>query len=116
MGMYDDVIINKENNLGLPVGNYQTKSLNLALDVYELLPDGKLVITKHFTGGRYWDSEEPKQYPAWCKGMNGMFTIYDNSTSYDVYIEDGIVIKTIKNGDECGGDIDFNDIEWVYEF
>ena len=106
MGMYDDVSVQEENSLGIKVGEYQTKSLNMALDSYEILPDGKLIITKHFTEGRYWNSNNhPNNYPAWCSGMNGMFTIYKESLQYDCYIENGIIVKVVENGDDVCGDI-----------
>ena len=53
MGMYDTVIIKEPvNNIDIKPGDYQTKSLNLALDTYYILPDGKFVLTEHFTEGR----------------------------------------------------------------
>lgn len=115
MGMYDTVVIDQNNGLNIKGGVYQTKSLNLALDTYYILSDGKLVLTEHFTGGRYWDSEEPKKYPAWCKGLKGCFEIHDGNNSFLLVVEDGIVIKTT-DSDEMYPDVDFNDIEWVYEF
>ena len=118
MGMYDDISVQEENSLGIKVGEYQTKSLNMALDCYEILPDGKLIITKHVTVGRYWNSSnEPYKYPAWCSGMKGMFTIYNTErTQYDCYIENGIIVRVVENGDDIGGDIEYDDITWEYNF
>ena len=36
MGMFDYVIIKEENELDIPIGEYQTKGLNCNLDTYEL--------------------------------------------------------------------------------
>lgn len=117
MGMFDYVSVQEENSLGIKVGEYQTKSLNMALDNYEILPDGKLIITKHFTEGRYWNSSnKPYKYPAWCNGMDGMFTIYKERLQYDCYIENGIIVRVIENGDDIGGDIEYDDITWEYNF
>lgn len=116
MGMYDTVIIKEPvNNIDIKPGNYQTKSLNLALDTYHILPDGKFVLTEHFTEGRYWDSELPKRYPAWCKGLTGIFEIHDGRNSFFLVIENGIVIKTTDDFENYS-EVDFNDIEWVYDF
>ena len=120
MAMYDDITV-QENSIGIKVGEYQTKSLNMALDCYKILPDGKLIITKHFTEGRYWDTEEPKQYPAWAKGANGVINIYGELSGpsvkdFNLYIEDGIVTKvTAYEYVESAKDIDFKEIKWEYE-
>lgn len=116
MGMYDTIEIKEPiNNIDIKPGYYQSKCLNLALDTYYILPDGKLVLIEHYTEGRYWDSELPKQYPAWCKGLTGGFEIHDGKNSYMLIVEDGIVTKTVDWDDEYP-EVDFNDVEWVYEF
>ena len=115
MGMYDTVILEQGNDFNIKSGPYQTKCLNLALDTFYVFSDGKLVLTEHYTEGRYWDSELPKQYPAWCKGLTGGFEIHDGINSFILIVEDGIVIKTVdRNADYP--EVDFNDVEWVYEF
>ncbi len=121
MGMFDDVIITEKNNFGLPIGCYQTKDLNSSLDVYDVLPDGKFIIRQHFTEGSYWYTEEPKQYPAWAKGANGVINIYGELSGpsvkdFNLYIEDGIVTKvTTYEYVESAKDIDFKEIKWEYE-
>ena len=115
MGMYDTVILEQGNDFNIKSGPYQTKCLNLALDTFYVFSDGKLVLTEHYTEGRYWDSELPKQYPAWCKGLTGGFEIHDGINSFILIVEDGIVIKTVdRNADYP--EVDFNDIDWMYEF
>ena len=42
MGMFDYVEV-KENKLGIPEGDYQTKALNCYLDSYEINSDCEIV-------------------------------------------------------------------------
>ena len=46
MGMYDSIAVNKEAVLrfNVPEGVYQTKQFNLALDVFEILEDGRIIL------------------------------------------------------------------------
>jgi len=121
MGMFDDVIVTKNNELGLPIGNYQTKDLNSGLDVYDVLPDGRFIIRQHFTEGRYWNTVEPEKYPAWAKGASGIINIYgqlsgENVQDFNLHIEDGIVVKVTKyEYVENAKDIDFKEIIWEYD-
>lgn len=116
MGLYDNIMVREKNSLGIEVGDYQTKYLNMALDNYEILPDGKLIITLHFTESRYWDSNEPHKCPAWCKGMYGTFTIYKGRLRYDCYVENGIIVKVVEDGEDTGDVIEYDNITWEYNY
>lgn len=95
MGMYDNVIVNNDNKLGIIPGCYQSKDFCLGLDSYLLKADGQLRLESYGTSQpeRYhW--VVPESLPKNMTNINGIMHIYkDGNIHYYVNMVDGKAIS-----------------------
>ena len=122
--MFDNIIVEKDNVFGIADANYQSKSLNCALDTYTIYKDGTIAITSILSDKFHWWTQEnnmpdSKRLPARLTKINGIINIYgkDNSGkwwNYDIHVEDGKVVKAVEYG--CADiDFDFNNVVYEYD-
>lgn len=124
MGMFDNIIVEKDNIFGIVDADYQSKSLNCALDTYTIYKDGTIAITDILTDSFQWwihetNTPDPKRLPARLTNINGVFNIYGDDKDggwyeYDMYVEDGKVVKVVEWGGVCT-DFDFDNVNYEYD-
>ena len=108
MGMFDNIIVEKDNIFGIADADYQSRSLNCALDTYTIYKDGTIAITDILTDTFQWwihetNTPDPKRLPARLTNINGVFSIYGDDKDggwyeYDMHVEDGKVVKVVEWG------------------
>lgn len=125
MGMFDNIEVKHTAavKFNIPIGVYQTKQFNLALDLYEIREDGKIML-KGKPHEQWWTTNIPDENGIMC-GVTGSITMCrddkDNpfTVDYTVNVVNGYVThitETAKTADDF--DLDYIDIDlvnWEYE-
>lgn len=116
MGMYDNVIVNNDNELGILPGCYQTKDFCLGLDSYLLKSNGQLTLEQYGTSQpeRYhW--VVPNTLPKNITNINGILNIYNGDLRYFINIVNGkaVSLTDFDAWDNEDSDIIGIDMEYV---